>query len=604
MPAGGREEALLKEIGDLFTKNIGAKGEHPVSAVRGGWFYQRVIPVLGRLLAGRGLEEREELLKEVRDFLRDLFSGNVPTCGGGSPRLFWRGRGWYYMRDLEGGEAYLREGFRNYVEENARVWMSLRSAEDGKAERLGAVLSGVLDVVSELEERLIGLLFGGRKALRSGAVISIGHIAGHGGGGLIRQLLSHDGFDKQRAEWEELGILGEGFSRENLLRGAYPNLPLDTAYFPELEERICSLYEDRFNGLLIRADNLCALHKLLHSHADRVKTIYIDPPFNKDYDAGFSYSVEYSDDAWITMLHNRLTLARELLRDDGCIFVRCDHSGNMYVRLLLDEIFGAENFVNELKVRRFRKNVMGKKVRKLPEGLDTIYVYAKDRRRFSYTNPYRKGKKRKGFWRHMGDSSGQGKPKVFFGRVIEPPEGRHWKYSQENIDRMIEEGRLVLVCRSCGYVHGSGLWDGCPRCGEDDPQPRYWVEETDREVLDSNWSDIYGYSKRWGFRTENSEELLRRIIETTTEEGDIVLDFFLGSGTTTAVAHKLGRRWIGVEAGEHFYSVVMKRMKKVLAYDGGGISPAIRERYSPQLAGGAFRYVEYERYEDLVERLC
>jgi Adenine specific DNA methylase Mod len=106
--------------------------------------------------------------------------------------------------------------------------------------------------------------------------------------------------------------------------------------------------------------------------------------------------------------------------------------------------------------------------------------------------------------------------------------------------------------------------------------------------VDSNWTDIPGYSFGWNFPTENSEILLKRVIESTSEEGDLVMDFFLGSGTTTAVAHKLKRKWIGVEMGEHFWTVVMPRMKRVLAYDKTGISKEkdVKEKYNERTFEG------------------
>ncbi|MGB9798041.1 MAG: DNA methyltransferase, partial [bacterium] len=137
-----------------------------------------------------------------------------------------------------------------------------------------------------------------------------------------------------------------------------------------------------------------------------------------------------------------------------------------------------------------------------------------------------------------------------------------------------------------------------------DPIPKYWVEERVEEVLDSNWSDIYGYSTSWNFPTENSEILLKRVIESTSQEGDLVMDFFLGSGTTCAVAHKLKRKWIGVEMGEHFYSIVLPRMKKVLFYDKSGISKEkdVKEKYNENNAGGFFKYYELEQYEDVLRK--
>ena len=114
------------------------------------------------------------------------------------------------------------------------------------------------------------------------------------------------------------------------------------------------------------------------------------------------------------------------------------------------------------------------------------------------------------------------------------------------------------------------------------------------ETLGSNWTDISGYSPTHGFTTENSEELLQRVIETTSNKNNLIFDFFLGSGTTTAVSHKLSRKWLGVEMGEHFYTVVLPRMKRVLAYDKSGISKEVKEYQG----GGFFKYYELEQYEE------
>jgi len=132
------------------------------------------------------------------------------------------------------------------------------------------------------------------------------------------------------------------------------------------------------------------------------------------------------------------------------------------------------------------------------------------------------------------------------------------------------------------------------------------ILQSEEVKLNSNWTDIPSYSipSKWGFPTENSEILLKRVIESTSNEGDLVMDFFLGSGTTTAVAHKLKRKWIGIEMGEHFYSVVLPRMKKVLAYDKSGISKEkdVKEKYNENNAGGFFKYYELEQYEEILRK--
>ncbi|PKP56792.1 MAG: site-specific DNA-methyltransferase, partial [Candidatus Altiarchaeales archaeon HGW-Altiarchaeales-1] len=367
---------------------------------------------------------------------------------------------------------------------------------------------------------------------------------------------------------------------------------------------ILGLFDDLDNSLdgwLIKSENYQALNTILPKFKERVQTIYIDPPFNLDSSDQFLYRTNYKDANWATLLENRLKLAKDILDKKGSIFVRCDYNGNWIVRCLMDSEFGKENFRNEIVVRRFRKNVMEKEIKKLPEGIDTIFIYSLTDK-FKYLHPYKaKAQRREGFWRHMGDSSGQGTSKIFFGKELSPPKGKHWKYSQEKINQMIEEGTLILVCSNCGYQHDKTKedWRGCPNCKEDKFIPKYWVDAGEEEVLDSNWTDLYGYSTGWQFQTENSEILLNRVMKSTSNEGDLVMDFFLGSGTTTAVAHKLGRKWIGVEMGEHFYSVVLPRMKKVLAYDKSGISKEIKEYQG----GGFFKYFELEQYEDTLRRV-
>ncbi|MHA1770102.1 MAG: site-specific DNA-methyltransferase [Candidatus Thorarchaeota archaeon] len=472
------------------------------------------------------------------------------------------------------------------------------------------VIHSVIDIIAPFEQGLTRLWEEPKAVGSTHYVITLDKISVKSSE-ILASLFRHQGMTQQFHEWCDLGLVPPETSLDTIqtalssgpphLGAQYVHLPLDTRYFPDLEPSISGLFEsdDELDGWLIHSDNFQALNTLYARFQGAVKTIYVDPPFNKDYNAGFSYSVNYSDSAWVTLLDNRFRIARGFLCSDGSMLVRCDSSGNMYVRLLMDDIFGRGNFRNEIHVRRFRKNVTTQVIRKLPAGLDTIFVYAKSDV-FAYVNPVRPREKvRKGFWRHMNDSSGAGTPKTFFGRTIAPPVGKHWKYSQRRIDKMIEEGRLVLQCGQCGYIHtrDDGQWVGCPKCGADDPVPRYWVNEKNVDVLDSNWSDIYGYSTTWGFQTENSEPLLQRIIETTSHVGDLVMDFFLGSGTTVAVAHKLRRRWIGIEMGNHFFTTVLPRMKQVLAGEQSGISSEISWR-----GGGSFKYCSLEQYWDLVRK--
>ena len=206
----------------------------------------------------------------------------------------------------------------------------------------------------------------------------------------------------------------------------------------------------------------------------------------------------------------------------------------------------------------------------------------------------------------MTAGRGGGKPRIIFGKLLSPPNGRAWTFSQDKIDQLINEKKIRIRCRKCGYLHYEGAWNKCPKCGNEfDITVEYYLPPTEKEPVDSNWTDIPGYSSAWGFPTENSEQLLQRVIQASSNPGDLVMDFFLGSGTTTAVAHKLGRKWIGIEMGEHFYTVVLPRMKEVLAYDPSGISKDedVKENYNRKKAGGFFKYYELEQYEDTLRRV-
>jgi len=176
-----------------------------------------------------------------------------------------------------------------------------------------------------------------------------------------------------------------------------------------------------------------------------------------------------------------------------------------------------------------------------------------------------------------------GKPIIYKDNKYFPPDGYSWAIGNEIAQNLFKLGRMKIV----------------------DGKPQILI---DKRTVGSNWTDIPGYSSpsRWGFSTENHEKLLKRVIETSSQEKELVIDFFLGSGTTTAVAHKLGRKWVGIEMGEHFYtfndkkgilSGVVVRMKEVLAGQGNHEPCGISRDVNWQ-GGGFFKYYELEQYEE------
>ncbi|MBT9145651.1 MAG: Modification methylase MboII [candidate division WS2 bacterium] len=311
-----------------------------------------------------------------------------------------------------------------------------------------------------------------------------------------------------------------------------------------------------------------------------MQTIYIDPPFNLDSSDQFLYRTNYKDANWATLLENRLKLAKDVLNKRGSIFVRCDYNGNWIVRCLMSEIFGEENFRNELVINK--SNKQGAIDKRFNPATETLFLYSKIIE--SLINPQFRKREKQGGWleMHSPKENKDSHTIIFNGKSFIAPKGRHWSFAQGTVDKLTSENRIRVTKKQYIDVYGNRQSEVL----------EYLMSED--ETIESNWTDIPGYSTTTGFQTENSERLLARVINTGSQKDDLILDFFLGSGTTTAVAHKLNRKWLGVEMGEHFYTRVLPRMKKVLAYDKSGISKEVKEYQG----GGFFKYYELEQYEE------
>ncbi|MBA2123634.1 hypothetical protein B9J78_01635 [bacterium Unc6] len=351
-----------------------------------------------------------------------------------------------------------------------------------------------------------------------------------------------------------------------LIKGEFKHLPIDTKYFKDLELEILSQFDDldkSLDGWLIKSENYQALNTILPKFKEKVQTIYIDPPFNLASSDQFLYRTNYKDANWATLLENRLKIAKDVLNKKGSIFVRCDYNGNWIVRCLMDELF-SDNKNNFREIILRKANSQGP-LNNFNPANESLFYYPKTI--LSYFLPVFKERNREIKWVNCL-SPKENKEKntvIIFGKEYKCPPGQHWRFSQEKFDKLASEERI--------------------RINEKTGIPQYL--ESEKIPLDTNWTDVQGYTFTIGFQTENAEIVLKRVIESTSERENLILDFFLGSGTTTAVAHKLGRKWLGVEMGEHFYSVVLPRMKKVLAYDKSGISKELKtpRQNSPSLKG-------------------
>lgn len=389
----------------------------------------------------------------------------------------------------------------------------------------------------------------------------------------------------QLQEWQDLG-LGQITEKKDL---DGKKLPIDTRHFDGrfkemLLGKLCEQgnLDDLIDGILIKSENWQALSLLLSKYRGKIQCIYIDPPFNTGTNE-FLYKNNYLDSSWITMMYDRLDLGSKLLKDDGSIFERIDYHGNHYIRFLMDMIFAEANLRNEIAINRISKKGFAAreafKAQKYPVSTDSLFWYGKTERGFFL--PYELSEKPKGERWHAMDvmdaTPSIPKPRVILGKEMLAPPRRKWMYSQEKINEMEKQGLIKLNAKG---------------------KPIYRIKSGGFNLLDTNWTDIPGYSFGWDFPTENSETLLRRVIEASSQEGDWLLDYFLGSGTTTAIAHKLKRKWIGIEMGQYFEGTTLRRMKLVLAGEGSGISKKVNWQ-----GGGFFKYQYLEQYEDTLHNI-
>lgn len=354
---------------------------------------------------------------------------------------------------------------------------------------------------------------------------------------------------------------------------------------------------DLFDNRLIFGDNLLALKALEAEFAGKIKCIYIDPPYNTGsafthYDDGIEHSL------WLSLIRDRLELLRRLLRDDGSIWVQIDDNEHAYLKVLMDEIYGRANFVGTVI---WQKKYAAKSDSKfLSESHDYIVAYAKDLSKLSLQRLPKSDEQNKRYTNRDNDPRGPWKAenvlrteareyaifpiKTPSGREVHPPKGASWRYTKDRMAELIADNRIWF-----------GL-DGSSRPAE----KRFLSEVTDTMPATTMWlhADV-GHNdeaKREAkllvedrvelFATPKPERLMRRILSVASDVGDWVLDSFAGSGTTGAVAHKMGRRWIMVELGEHCHTHIIPRLRKVIdGEDKGGVTEA-----SGWNGGGGFRY--------------
>lgn len=462
-------------------------------------------------------------------------------------------------------EAFLKEQFNiylyNYIfDDRDSIWSEERINEIKKVKDIAY---DIIEMISKFESELKDIWLKPRFVRNSNYVITLNKLEGNIP--LLEEILNSEGFEKQLKEWQMLyyndnkedesrkvwkefefslqldkdDILEETIEGKKL-KSEYKYLPIDTKYFVELKWKILSEFnnlEDNLDGVLIKSDNFQALNTILPKYEGRVDLIYIDPPFNTGED--FDYKDRFQDSTWLTLMENRLELVREILSDKGSIYVHLDHNANYLGRMLLNDIFGSRVDYN-FRAECIWSYSWGMRTEKCwNRKHDTILMYSKSEDIIFNAND------------------------VLEERTL----------SESSLKRLEYTGAMIV-----------------------DRNKRKEEKALPTTIFRIPIINAMA-NEKMNFNTQKPEKLLERIIRASSNPASLVMDFFSGSGTTIATAHKLGRKWIGIEQGEHFYSINIPRMKRVLAGDASGISEEAQWK-----GGGFFKYYELEQYEDILRK--
>ncbi|WP_232730550.1 site-specific DNA-methyltransferase [Helicobacter pylori] len=483
--------------------------------------------------------------------------------------------------------GFLKEQLDLYLFEY--LFKEMTAFDDKRLNEINTIKEVALQVivlVSEFENELCKIWNKPRFVLNSHFIVSLDKLKAKNYD--LNKITSHPNYPKQVQEWQDLNLK----ITDNLLENEF--LPLDTIYFKDLEEEVKSLFsENEINGTLIKSENYQALNSLKNRYKETIDCIYIDPPFNTGSD--FAYIDKFQDSTWLSLMHNRLELAYDFLSSQGSFYLHLDNNANYLGRMLLNDIFGKENFRNEIIWRRKQATSYGDKYFGIVN--DTIFLYSKTDKNIFHTikslddeNTQKYIKERFVFSDKDGrkymksplvNSLNRPNLKYVFQGINPPPNG--WLYSQTRMQELFDNNELLIP---------------------NDPNARIYrkifLDKYEGQEISNLWLDISIVNpmaiEQEDFQTQKPEKLLERVIQASSDENSIVLDFFAGSGTTCAVAHKMKRKYIGIEMGEHFERVILPRLKKVI---GGFKSGALKEFNG----GGVIKVYALESYEEILRKI-
>ena len=343
------------------------------------------------------------------------------------------------------------------------------------------------------------------------------------------------------------------------------------------------------DNLIIKGNNLLALHSLKKRFSGKIKSIIIDPPYyfkkTKSSDA-FNYNSNFKLSTWLVFMKNRLDVAKELLSDEGLCIIIVGEEGYAQLKLLADNIFGGDKYIGTIS---WRKSDNQANIGEFAKVTDYILIYKKSSGKLNKLPLTDKARKE---YRYS-DENGYFRRQILLDKTrgkynyeLTTPTGKKlygpWMKEKEEIERLDNLGKIYWT-----------------RGGQEQPYGKLYLQDSEGQIPNDFWDNSFGTNQRGAeeirelfsgdrlFDFPKPERLIYNLMKISSEEGDLVLDFFMGSGTTAAVAHKMNRQYIGIEQMDYIETVAVERLKKVINGEQGGISQDVAWS-----GGGSFIYAE------------
>ena len=425
-------------------------------------------------------------------------------------------------------KSFLREQFDLYMYQHLAGSMDTIFDQESldKERKIKEIAYLTIDFIGNFEDELKKIWLKPKFARKSNYVLTLDRIADKKNGiEVIKEIVKHKKLKEQISEWQELGIVEKGFKEKEIIKDGklnkeYQYLPVDTKYFKDLEIDILELFDNldkELDGRLIKSENFQALNTLLPKYKEQVQMIYIDPPFNTGND--FDFIDSFQDSTWLTLMDNRIELSALYLKNEGNFYLHLDHIAEHYAKIILDKYFGSENFKAKITWNT-GDNISGFKSQALNwiRQADFIHYYSKSDK-YLFNKVY-----------ELLDKS-----KNDFGWLDILSEDKKYFFIEKWVNGVLEKVKVDQKVKAKGTI----------------------------------WNDIYSFQYSEPRITESlsfvsnqkPENLIRRIVQSSSAPGDYVFDFFAGSGTTCAVCQKINRKWIGVEMGSFFNEIYLDEVE-------------------------------------------